>query len=126
MPLTSLRSYAIVMLVVQVSLSFIGATGVFPFQISVLGVSTNDLLSGMVTDVQFIITNLTAGGALEYFSVLGLVLDLVLKVILAFLIFVFDGFGSILAALGFNIIIWGPIQVIVDAVVIYDFAQSRL
>jgi hypothetical protein len=52
---------------------FIGATGVFPFQISVLGVSTNDLLSGMVTDVQFIITNLTAGGALEYFSVLGLV-----------------------------------------------------
>jgi hypothetical protein len=93
---------------------------------TVLGVSTNDLLSGMVTDVQFIITNLTTGGMLEYFSVLGLVLDLILKVILAFLIFVFDGFGSVLAALGFSILIWGPIQVIVDAVVIYDFAQSRL
>jgi hypothetical protein len=126
MPLSSVRSYALAMLIIQVCLSFIGMTGIYPITISVAGISTNDFLAGMEADLSDLVYNITHPGVIEYISAFYLVILLAIKVVLAFLVFVFYGFGMVFAAIGFPSYIYLPLQLIVDAVVLYDFAQSKM
>lgn len=126
MPLPSVRAYALAMLVIQVCLSFVGMTGIYPVQISIAGISTQDFLEDMTEDLDNLVYNLTNPGVIEYISAFYLVIFLAVKIVLAFLVFVFAGFGMVFAAMGFPSYIYMPLQLIIDAVVLYDFAQSKM
>lgn len=126
MPLPSVRAYALTMLVIQVCLSFVGMTGIYPVQISIAGISTQDFLEDMTADLDNLVYNLTNPGVIEYISAFYLVIFLAVKIVLAFLVFVFAGFGMVFAAIGFPSYIYMPLQLIIDAVVLYDFAQSKM
>lgn len=126
MPVYSVRTYALTMLVIQISLMFVGLTGIYPVHISIAGISTTDFLNTMTSDLNNLVYNVTHPGVVEYISVFYLVIMLAVKIFIAFLVFVFAGFGAVLAAIGFPIYIYGPLQIIVDAVVLYDFANSKV
>lgn len=126
MPLPSVRSYALTMLVIQVSLTFVGMTGIYPFQISIAGISTQDFLEDMTADLDNLVDNITNPGVIEYISAFYLVIFLAVKIVLAFLVMVFAGFGMVFAAIGFPSYIYMPLQIIIDAVVLYDFAQWKM
>jgi hypothetical protein len=114
------------MLIIQVCLSFVGMTGIYPIEISIAGISTQDFLEDMTTDLSNLVYNITHPGVIEYISAFYLVILLAIKVVLSFMVFVFYGFGMIFAAIGFPSYIYLPLQLIVDAVVLYDFAQSKM
>jgi len=126
MPLPSVRSYALTMLVIQVSLTFVGMTGIYPIHISIAGVSTQDFLEDMTADLDNLVDNITNPGVIEYISAFYLVIFLAVKIVLAFLVMVFAGFGMVFAAIGFPSYIYMPLQIIIDAVVLYDFAQWKM
>lgn len=126
MPLPSVRSYALTMLVIQIALVFIGMTGVYSVQISVAGISTQDFLADMTADVNNLSENIAHPGVVEYIGAFYLLIFLAVKIVFAFLVFIFAGFGMVFAAIGFPAYIYGPLQIIVDAVVLYDFAERRL
>jgi len=126
MPLPSVRSYALTMLVIQVCCVFVGSTGIYPMQISVAGVSTQDFLAGMISDLQTIVGKLSDPGVVEYIGAFYLFIFLAIKVVISFLVMVFYGFGAVFAAVGFPSYIYLPLQIIIDAVVLYDFAERRL
>jgi hypothetical protein len=125
MPLMSLRTYSLTMIIIQISLGMVWATGIFPVQMSIAGVSISDFSSGLASDCTYIVQNVANGGALDYFTALGMFMWMVAKIVCSFLLLVFAGFASIFAALNFPLALYAPIQTIVDAVVIFDFAQSR-
>lgn len=102
MPLPSVRAYALTMLVIQVSLAFVDMTGIYQVHISIAGVSTSDFLEDMESDLSSLVDNLTNPGVIEYISAFYLVIFLAVKIVLAFLVFVFAGFGMVFAAIGFS------------------------
>jgi hypothetical protein len=126
MPLPSVRSYALTMLIIQVGLAFVGLTGIYPVSISVAGISTTAFLSSMEADLSNLVYNITHPGVVEYISAFYLVCMLAVKVVLSFLVFIFAGFGLVFAAIGFPAYIYAPLQIIVDAVVLYDFAERKI
>jgi hypothetical protein len=126
MPLPSVRSYAMSMLIIQISLVFIGLTGVFPVHISVLGIDTNAFLATMTNDVNNLVYFVTHPGVVEYIAAFYMLIFLAVKIVLAFLVFVFAGFGAVFAAIGFPALIYAPLQIIVDAVILFDFAQNKM
>lgn len=126
MPVYSVKTYALTMLIIQVCLVFVGLTGIYPVHISVAGISTTDFLNTMTTDLNNLVNNITHPGVVEYISVFYLIILLSVRIFLAFLLFVFAGFGLVLSAIGFPSYIYAPLQIIVDAVVLYDFANSKV
>jgi len=122
--MNELRSYASIMLYMSIALTIVGLTNVFPYEVSVAGVDTGELMAGIASDWADIEGLITAGNPLEYTLAAGLLAWECVKIIIAVLLFVFGGFGAVLSMFGIDSAICALLQIGVDFLILFELSQT--
>ena len=119
-----LRSYAVFMLYMSMALTIVGLTQVFPYSVDIAGVNTNDLINSLTEDEQTIKNLTESGNIIDYAIATGYMGWEAVKIVVAVMLFVLGGFGSILILLGIQTEIAILLQAGVDFLIMFEFGQT--
>ena len=118
------RTYAYLMMFLHLSFLLLNATNMYPVEVSIVGVDIYDNMAANVAEI----SNTFQGeaSALDYLAISGFVIVLGIKVVIQYFIMVFVGVPVILSIIGLPEVVYVPIGLAVDAVLLYDFGTTLL
>lgn len=122
--MNTLRSYAVFMIFMSMSLTIVGFTQVFPYSVDVAGISTTELISSLSEDKQTIRSLTESGNIVEYAIAVGYMGWEAVKIVVAVMFFVLGGFAAILELLGVSTEIALLLQAGVDFLIVFEFGQT--
>lgn len=120
----TLRKYAYYLMVVNIAAILINIAGFFPVHYTIGGYDAMQAIVNNIGDITSAFSNASHG--LDYLLVAGFAIINGIQILLNFLLLVFGGLGGIAAAIGIPAIMYLPVVVMIDAIIIYDFAKMLL
>lgn len=117
----NLQKFAFAYIFITISFSIINLSGVFPIAFTIAGYPAIQELGDTVLSItqQF----QSAGNTLEYLYVVGFAAIMSIKVIILFLLIVFFGFTPIFELLSIPALMYAPLIVAINCLILYDFAK---
>lgn len=120
----NVQRYSYFMMMLTVAAMLIGATGVFPVTYSVGGYNIMSSIAADVSDTANELTSISTDPSLINIVSGGIELAIkALLIIVKFIAIILVGIGGFVEPIGVSPIVWGPIQVVIDCVVLYDLAK---
>lgn len=120
----TLQKYAYTMMFINIALILINIAGFFPVANSIAGYSYMENIADQFSTMEDQLAS--ANSTLEYIYVAGLMLIIGIQVLVLFIALVFFGIALIASFIGIPAVIYGPIVIALDCVVLYDFAKMLL
>lgn len=120
----NLQKYAYVMMFVNLAFILVNIAGIFTISYTVGGYDAIEDITDTISGITGKFEN--AGNSLEYILVVGFMVIEGVKLIILFILLVFFGLAAIFEVLGVPVLLYGPIVVVVDAIILYDFAKMLL
>jgi hypothetical protein len=120
-----IRSYYIGMIWLSVALAFVSFTNIFPFTVGVNGIDYNTISTGISEDWNNSkSTFANPNSLLDYFSIVGAIMQIGYKLILGAIAVVFGGIGMVFYSFGIDWRICAAIQVPIDAAILFELGQT--
>lgn len=117
------KQYAYVMMFLSLAFSLLNVSGVIPVHSDPIGFG---LTRDMAEDVNEIQEKFTSSSGFEYVIAVGLLIYNGVKIVLTFVVIVFTGVASVAQFFSIPYQIYIPIQMVIDAIVMYDLGKMLL
>ncbi len=117
------KQYAYVMMFLSLAFSLLNVSGITPVHNDPVGFG---LTRDMAEDVNEIQEKFSSSSGFEYVIAVGLLIYNGVKIVLTFVVIVFTGIASVAQFFSIPYQIYIPIQLVIDAIVMYDLGKMLL
>lgn len=120
----NVQKYAYAMMFINLAFILVNVAGIFSISYTIGGYDAIEDITDSISEITTKFQN--AGNTLQYILVVGFMIIEGVKLIILFLLLAFFGLAAIFEVLSVPVIIYGPIIVVINAIILYDFAKMLL